>query len=82
MLIPDDFHALVIGSSGALGGAFVRHLSKDRRCQSVYELSRATHPNFDLSRPEDFSDLLKSLKVPTALSLVVDATGEIGRAHV
>ena len=77
MLIPDDFHALVVGSSGALGGAFVKHLRMDRRCQNVSELSRTTHPNFDLSRPEDFSDLLKSLEMPTALSLIVDATGAL-----
>ena len=77
MLIPDDFHALVIGSSGALGGAFVKHLRMDRRCQNVSELSRTTHPNFDLSRPHDFSDLLKSLEMPTALSLIVDATGAL-----
>jgi hypothetical protein len=56
---------LLIGSSGALGGAFVKHLRTDRRCQNVSELSRTTHPNFDLSRPEDFSDLLKSLEMAT-----------------
>ena len=77
MLIPDDFHALVIGSSGALGAAFVKYLRMDRRCQNVSELSRTTHPNFDLSRPHDFSDLLKSLEMPTALSLIVDATGAL-----
>ena len=77
MLIPDDFHALVVGSSGALGAAFVKYLRMDRRCQNVSELSRTTHPNFDLSRPEDFSDLLKSLEMPTALSLIVDATGAL-----
>jgi NAD(P)-dependent dehydrogenase (short-subunit alcohol dehydrogenase family) len=77
MLIPDDFHALVIGSSGALGGAFVKHLRMDRRCQNVSELSRATHTGFDLSRPEDFSDLLKGLEMPAALSLIVDATGAL-----
>jgi len=49
----------------------------DRRCQNVSELSRTTHPNFDLSRPEDFSDLLKSLEMPAALSLIVDATGAL-----
>jgi len=77
MLIPDDFHALVVGSSGALGAAFVKYLRMDRRCQNVSELSRTTHPNFDLSRPEDFSDLLKSLEMPAALSLIVDATGAL-----
>ncbi|MEY3477053.1 MAG: hypothetical protein RLY65_1453 [Pseudomonadota bacterium] len=77
MLIPDDFHALVVGSSGALGAAFVKYLRMDRRCQNVSELSRTTHPNFDLSRPEDFSDLLKSLEMATALSLIVDATGAL-----
>jgi len=77
MLIPDDFHALVIGSSGALGGAFVKHLRMDRRCQNVSELSRATHTGFDLSRPEDFSDLLKGLEMPAALSLIVDVTGAL-----
>ena len=77
MLIPDDFHALVVGSSGALGAAFVKYLRMDRRCQNVSELSRTTHPNFDLSRPEDFSDLLKSLEMPTALNLIVDATGAL-----
>jgi NAD(P)-dependent dehydrogenase (short-subunit alcohol dehydrogenase family) len=77
MLIPDDFHALVVGSSGALGAAFVKYLRMDRRCQNVSELSRTTHPNFDLSRPEDFSDLLESLEMPAALNLIVDATGAL-----
>ena len=80
MLIPDDFHALVVGSSGALGAAFVKYLRMDRRCESVSELSRTTHPGFDLSRPDDFPDLLESLEMPAALNLIVDATGALSQS--
>lgn len=77
MLIPNDFHALVIGATGALGSAFSKHLQLDPRCQSLTELSRKSHPGFELGSPDAFADIAQSLKPPDALSLVVDASGAL-----
>jgi NAD(P)-dependent dehydrogenase (short-subunit alcohol dehydrogenase family) len=76
-LIPNDFHALVIGSTGALGSAFSKYLRLDPRCRSLHELSRETHPDFELSSPDAFVDVVQRMEAPEAFSLVVDASGAL-----
>jgi len=77
MLIPDDFHALIIGSTGSLGCAFADQLRQDRRCKSLTELSRSSHPGFDLRDPEAFDAVVQTLAAPAALSLIIDASGTL-----
>lgn len=77
MLIPDDFHALIIGSTGSLGCAFADQLRQDRRCKSLTELSRSSHPGFDLRDPEAFDAVVQTLAAPAALSLIIDASGRL-----
>jgi len=77
MLIPQAFHALVIGSSGAIGAAFVDCLRQDRRCLSLTELSRTIMPTFELTRPDSFPELVQALRLQTSLNLVIDASGAL-----
>jgi NAD(P)-dependent dehydrogenase (short-subunit alcohol dehydrogenase family) len=72
-----EFRALVIGSSGAIGAAFVSTLRQDPACLEVIEVSRGTHPNFALESEESMSAISASLKPRGPFSLIVDATGAL-----
>ncbi len=71
------FRALVIGSSGAIGAAFVSTLRQDPACLEVLEVSRGTHPNFALESEESMSAIAASLKPQGPFSLIIDATGAL-----
>ena len=73
--LPDGYTALVIGASGTIGRAFCNAIAADPACASVFELSRSTHPGFDLSEPGQLADSLSTLLAGQPLSLVIDATG-------
>ena len=77
MLIPGAFHALVVGSSGAIGHAFSDCLGSDPRCLSLSRLARSSEPEFDLTRSDVFNDLIKGMSLPGPLNLVVDASGTL-----
>lgn len=75
--LTSEFRALVIGSSGAIGAAFVSLLREDPACIEVVEVSRGTHPNFALESEESMSAISASLKLRGPFSLIVDATGAL-----
>ena len=60
----DDYRALVIGSSGALGGAFCQLLRSDPACAEVVELGRRTTPGMDLQEPESIAAAAEALAGP------------------
>jgi NAD(P)-dependent dehydrogenase (short-subunit alcohol dehydrogenase family) len=71
------FRALVIGSSGAIGAAFVSILREDPGCIEVVEVSRMTHPHFALESEESMSAIAASLKPRGPFALIIDATGAL-----
>lgn len=73
--LPDGYTALVIGASGTIGRAFRDAIAADPACANVYEVSRSTHPGFDLADPAQFADVFSAVPVGQPLSLVIDATG-------
>jgi NAD(P)-dependent dehydrogenase (short-subunit alcohol dehydrogenase family) len=75
--LTSEFRALVIGSSGAIGAAFVSLLREDPACIEVVEVSRGTHPNFALESEESMSVISASLKLQGPFSLIIDATGAL-----
>lgn len=75
--LPSGFRALVIGSSGAIGAAFVSTLREDPSCIEVVEISRETYPNFALESEESMSAISSALKSQGPFSLVIDATGAL-----
>ena len=56
--LPPQFRALVLGASGALGAAFVRHLQADPACASVVGLHRKSTPAIDF---DDEASIQESL---------------------
>lgn len=71
------YKALVVGSSGAIGGAFAQAFLSDPQCTHVELVSRGSQSNFDLTNHESISAqaTLSSAKGP--YEIIIDATGAI-----
>lgn len=73
--LPTGYRALVIGASGAIGGALVAQLRADPRCGKVLALSRSSSPAIDFDAPESLVEAAQALRAQQPLHLIVIATG-------
>jgi len=73
----DQYKALVIGSSGAIGSAFVNQLKNDVNCRLVVCLSRTTMPGFSLEDEESINQAANTLAAEAPFQLIIDATGAL-----
>lgn len=71
------YRALIVGSTGAIGGAFVAALRADPACAEVVELSRSLYPDFSLENESSIEHIASALKSRGPFSLIVDATGAL-----
>ncbi len=71
----DGYRALVIGASGAIGGAFAHALRADGRCGEVLTVTRSHPLAWDLRDATSIEALAQQLTGP--LHLVIDATGAL-----
>ncbi len=71
------YHALVIGSHGAIGSALMSSLTDDPNCDAVTGLSRATHPGFCLEEENSMAQAARSLESEAPFDLIIDATGAL-----
>ena len=71
----DSFKALIIGSSGAIGSAFVEHLSNLANCSSVMGLHRHSNPAIDYKDPTSIELAAKALKDQGPFQLIIVSTG-------
>jgi NAD(P)-dependent dehydrogenase (short-subunit alcohol dehydrogenase family) len=74
-----SYRALVIGASGALGGAFCQLLSADPRCQSIRQLSRSSLPRLDLEQPASIAEAAAALATEAPYQLIINAAGLLQR---
>lgn len=72
-----DYRALVVGASGALGGAFADAFLADTHCIHLARLSRREEPMFDLTQPAGFAELAQRLRPEGPFDVIVDATGAL-----
>ena len=72
-----NYHALIIGSTGALGTAFLQALRDDPQCACVTELSRRTTPSFTLEDEASIAAAASALKEQGPFALIIDATGAL-----
>lgn len=70
-------NALVIGSSGTIGAAFVEALNQDPHCAAVVEMNRTLCPSFDLCDERGIEEALSDGKFSGPFDLIVDATGAL-----
>jgi NAD(P)-dependent dehydrogenase (short-subunit alcohol dehydrogenase family) len=73
--LPADYGAVVVGASGAIGGALVRALQADPRCGGVRALSRSTEPTLDLLDEASLAAAAQRLRADGPVHLLVCATG-------
>lgn len=71
------YKALVIGSSGTIGQAFVQALERDPNCSQVISLCRASHPGFTLESETGIAQAAASLADQGLFDLIIDATGAL-----
>lgn len=72
-----QYKALVIGSSGAIGSAFLTAFKNDPNCSLAVGLSRTTMPDFSLESDIAISDAANLLAFNAPFHLIVDATGAL-----
>jgi len=73
----NNYHALVIGSSGAIGSAFCDYLKEDSACGRVVGISRLENHTFDLENPESIEHLSETVREYAPFHLIIDATGAL-----
>ena len=73
----EDYKALVIGSSGAIGGAFVAAFHADANCTHVEVVSRQSGSGFDLLNAESISAQASRARAMGPFAIIVDATGAL-----
>ena len=71
------YKALVLGSSGAIGGAFAQAFLTDPQCTHVELISRASHSDFDLANHESISTQASLSSAKGPYQIIIDATGAI-----
>ena len=72
-----SFRALVLGSSGAIGGAFVKALRGMSGCTEVVGLSRSSSPPLVLEDEASIAAAAVAVQPGGPFHLIVDATGAL-----
>lgn len=73
--LPEGFHALVIGSSGAIGAAFVDLLGQAPRCASVRGLHRHSTPPLDFADEASVAQAAHAIADGPRCHLIINAAG-------
>lgn len=73
----DAYRAVVIGSSGAIGAAFVAALEQDAACLGVVQVCRSTYPDFALENESSIAAVAAQLQLTGPFHLIIDATGAL-----
>ncbi len=73
--LPTGYQALILGATGAIGGALAAQLAADPRCAQVVVLSRQSTPAMDFEQPQSIATAAKALRPQGPWHLIVVATG-------
>ena len=73
--LPEGYRALVIGSTGAIGSAFLAHLQADPRCALAVGLGRHTSPAVDLDDEATIAAAAQQLKAQGPWHCIIHAAG-------
>ena len=73
--LPTGYQALILGATGAIGGAIAAQLQADPRCAQVLALSRQSTPTIDFDKPDSIATAAEALRAYGPWYLIVVATG-------
>lgn len=73
--LPTAYHALILGGSGAIGGAMAAQLAADPRCSELVSLHRRSTPVLDFDQPQTIAAAARTLSTQGPWHLIVLATG-------
>jgi NAD(P)-dependent dehydrogenase (short-subunit alcohol dehydrogenase family) len=76
-LFDADYKALVIGASGAIGGAFVAAFQADPHCTHVAQVSRSLTLGFDLLNVDSIQQQAEVCRASGPYQIIIDATGAL-----
>ena len=79
--LPPGYRALVIGATGAIGGALLAHLQADPRCALAVGLGRHTTPPVDLDDETTIAHAAQQLKAQGPWHCIIHAAGLLHGAH-
>lgn len=75
--LPAGFRAIVVGASGAIGGAIAEALRAAPGCAEVVALGRHTTPALDLEDEASIAAAAAALRAQAPFHLIVNATGAL-----
>jgi NAD(P)-dependent dehydrogenase (short-subunit alcohol dehydrogenase family) len=79
---PIGYRAVVVGTTGGIGQAFIENLRTDANCAEVIALSRSTVPRLDLQDEASVEAAAAMLALGGPVHLVIDATGILHDAEM
>jgi NAD(P)-dependent dehydrogenase (short-subunit alcohol dehydrogenase family) len=74
-LLPSPFSALIIGSSGTIGGAFVELLENNPLCSSVVGIHRHSEHSIDYQDPKSIETCAAALSQEAPFQLIINTIG-------
>jgi len=74
-LLPNPFSALVIGSSGTIGGAFIELLENNPLCSSVVGIHRHSEHSIDYQKPDSIEACAAALSQKSPFQLIINTIG-------
>ena len=74
-LLPPSFRALVIGSSGSIGSAFMALLQQDPSCEEVIGIHRKSDHPIDYQDPESIKTCVQALSSKAPFQLIINTIG-------
>lgn len=80
-LIPDPFRALIIGSSGTIGSAFVELLQNNPMCSAVVGIHRNSENPIDYQDLETIEIAAKALMGEAPFQLIINTIGVLHSAE-
>jgi len=74
-LLPNPFSALIIGSSGTIGGAFLELLENNPLCSSVVGIHRHSEHSIDYQHPDSIETCAATLSQEAPFQLIINTIG-------
>jgi len=74
-LLPSPFRALVLGSTGTIGNAFVAMLKQHPACSEVIGIHRRSMPPLDYANPDAIAHCAAALQASAPFHLIINTIG-------